>query len=94
MLFQDPRELQARELASLIGVEDIRCAIVGHGLLDRLCIEIGHQCVGQPPRQHAATGPVEDREQIHEAARYRDLGLSRTCAPFQSCDQRFRMPSR
>jgi len=66
--FQDPRALQARELASLIGVEDSRCAIVGHGLLDRLRAEIGCQRIGQPPRQHPVTDPVHDRTQVHEAA--------------------------
>lgn len=33
---QNPRELEARELASLAGVEDSRCIIGGYGFLDRL----------------------------------------------------------
>ena len=74
VLVQEPRELQARELAALIGVEDIRCAIVGHSLLDRLRTETGRQRVGQPPRQHPATGPVHDCTQVHEAAVHRNVG--------------------
>ena len=63
VVLQQPREFLAGELAPLIGVEDVRRAIAGQGLLHRLQAEVGRQRVGQPPRQHPATGPVEDREQ-------------------------------
>ncbi len=43
--FENPRELQARERAPLVSVEDRRCAIVGHGLLARLGTAIGRQGV-------------------------------------------------
>ena len=36
VVFQEPRELQAGELAPLIGIEDLGRAIAGHGVLDRL----------------------------------------------------------
>ena len=72
--FQDSRELQARELAALIGVEEIRYAIVGHGIPDRLRTEIGRQPVGQPPRQHPVTGPVHDRTPGLEGAMHRNVG--------------------
>jgi len=72
VLFQSTRELQARELAPLVGVEDSRCAIDGQGFLD--CRSAGsRQRVGQPPRQHPATGPVHDRTQIQEAAVHRNV---------------------
>jgi len=71
---QEPRELQTRELTALIGVKDLRCAIADYRVLHRVETEIGGQCVRQPPRQHAATGPVEHRAQIHEAPRHRNVG--------------------
>ena len=74
VVFQEPRELLAGELAPLIGVEDVGRAIAGHGLLDRLQTEVGRQRVGQPPRQHPATRPVQDRKQIHEAPLHRNVG--------------------
>src|SRR5271166_2685529 len=33
--------------------------------------------VRQPPRQNRPAGPVDDRHQIEEAARHRDVGVSR-----------------
>ena len=74
MLFQQARELQTRELTPLVGVEDLRCAIAGQGLLDRLAAKVRGQRIGEPPRQHPATRPVQDGEQLHEAARHRDVG--------------------
>ncbi len=68
---QEPRELLAGKLASLVGIEDLRCARVGQGVPNGLQAEIGRERVGEPPRQHPATGPVEHGEQIHEAPRHR-----------------------
>ena len=68
VVFQEPRELLAGELAPLVSVEDVRRAIAGQRLLDRLETEVGRQRIGQPPRQHAATRPVQDGKQIHKAA--------------------------
>ena len=73
MVFQEPRELLAGELAALVRVEDVRSAVAGQGLLDRLDAEVGRQRVGQPPRQHPATRPVQDREEIHKATRHRKV---------------------
>ena len=74
VLLEEPRELLAGELAALVGVEELRRAIAGQGLLDRLETEVGRQRVGQPPRQHPATRPIQDGEQIHEASAHRDVG--------------------
>ena len=49
-------------------------AITGDGILHGLQAEVRRQRVGDPPRQHPATGPVQDRKQIHEAPRHRDVG--------------------
>ena len=73
MVFQESRELLAGELAALVRVEDGRRAVAGQGLLDRLDAEVRCQRVGQPPRQHTATGPVQDREEIHKAPRHRNI---------------------
>lgn len=74
VLFQQARKLQARGLVALIGTEDRRGAIGGHGLLDCFSKEIGRQRIGQAPRQHPATGPVYDNTQVHEAAVHRTVG--------------------
>jgi len=71
---QESRELLAGELASLIGVEDGRGAIPGDRLLHRVEAELGRPRVGEPPRQHPTTRPVEDGEEIHETPRHRDVG--------------------
>ena len=74
VVLQEPRELLAGELAPLIGMEDLRRAIVGQGVLDCFQAEVGRERVGQPPRQHSTTGPVEHREQIDEAPCHRNVG--------------------
>ena len=48
-------------------------AIPGDRLLDSIQAEVGGKRVGQPPRQHPATRPVQDGAQIHEAARHRNI---------------------
>ena len=73
VVLQEPRELLAGELAALIGIEDLRDASMGDRLLNGLEAEVGRQRVGEPPDQHAATGPVEDGEPIHEASRHGDV---------------------
>lgn len=65
---QQPRQRLARELAPLIGVEDIGTAILRDGLSYGLKAEVRRERIGQPPRQHPATRPVQDGEEIHEAA--------------------------
>ena len=61
VVFQEPGELLAGELTSLIRVENLRSAIPGDRLTHGIEAEVRGQRVGKPPRQHPATGPVEDR---------------------------------
>jgi hypothetical protein len=58
----------------LIGIEDLRHTIAAHGLLHRVQTEVGRQRVGETPGHHPATRPVQDRKQVHEAPRHRDVG--------------------
>ena len=46
VIFQQPSEFQASELASLVGVENVRLAITVDRLLYRLDTEVGGQRVG------------------------------------------------
>ena len=71
---QEPRELQAGELAPLIGIEDLGRAIAAHGVLHRIETEIGRERIGESPDQHPETGPVENREQIDEASAHGTVG--------------------
>ena len=68
------REVQAGELAALIGVEDFRLAVAGDGFLKRIDAEIRGQRIGEPPGEHAAAGPIDDRHEIDEAPAHRDVG--------------------
>ena len=65
---------EAGELAALVGVEDLRRAIRGQGLIQRVRAEARVQRVRQPPSQHVAARPVHDRHQVEEAAPHRDVG--------------------
>jgi len=67
-------KLRAGELAALVGIEDLRDAVLGHRPLDRTHTERGVQGVGQFPRQHAAAVPVEHRTQVKETAAHRNGG--------------------
>ncbi len=71
---QESRKLLAGELAALIGVEDLRRAIPADRLLHGLHAEVRRQRIGQPPRQHPATRPIEDRTEIHKPAPHRNVG--------------------
>ena len=74
VVFQHPREFLAGELTPLIGVEDLRRAIAGQGVLDRFETEVGGQRVGEPPCQYPATRPVQHGKQIDKATLHRDVG--------------------
>ena len=50
MIFQQSREILAGELATLVGIDDVRGALTGQSLMDHLNAVIGGQYVGQPPR--------------------------------------------
>ena len=70
---EQPGELAARELAALIGVEDLRLAVPGDRFFDGLRAERRVHRDRQPPRQHLAAVPVDDGRQVDEAARHRDV---------------------
>src|SRR5438105_1130467 len=67
-------ELDAGELAALIGVEDLGLAVPFQGLIEGLDTEIGAERVRQLPRQHRTAVPVHDRDQVKEALGHRDVG--------------------
>ncbi len=67
-------EVEAGELAALVGVEDLGLAVSGHRLVQRLDAEPGIHSVRQPPRQDMARRPIHDRDQVEEPAPYRDIG--------------------
>ena len=73
-VFENPGEFLAGELAALIRVEDLWLTIAGERLPHRVEAEIRGERVGQPPRQHPATRPIQDRTQIHKAAPHRNVG--------------------
>jgi len=67
------RESLARELASLVAVEDPGPAKI-QGFLQRLQAEARVQGVGQFPGQDVAAVPVHDRHQVQETAAEADVG--------------------
>ena len=71
---QQSRERDTGELAALIGVEALGNTVAFQRLRQRRHAELGVHRVGQPPRQHAPTGPVHDRHQVQEPALHRDVG--------------------
>ena len=54
---QAPGEGEAGELAALIGVENLRLAVAGQRLIERLDAKARVQGVRQPPGQHMPTRP-------------------------------------
>lgn len=46
MIFQQSREILAGELATLVGIDDVRGALTGQSLMDHLNAVIGGQYVG------------------------------------------------
>jgi len=68
VVVQQSREFLARELAPLIGVEDLRAAILRNGLSHGAEAEVCRQRIGEPPGQDLATGPVHDGEEILKAS--------------------------
>ena len=57
-------EVEAGELAALVGVEDIRAAVTVQGFFQGLDAEGGIHGVRQPPCEHMACRPVHDRNQV------------------------------
>ena len=65
VVLEDLSELQAGELAPLVGVEHFRLAIA-QGLLQSFGAKAGFQGVGQPPGHHVPAVSVHDRHQVEE----------------------------
>ena len=61
------------ELAALIGVEDLRAAVVSKRFLDSIDAERSLHRVRQSPGQDASCEPVHHGSEIDEAARHRDV---------------------
>src|SRR5664279_4505418 len=68
------RRLLEPKLAALVGVEDLRLAVLGDRLFDDLRAERRVHRDRQAPRQHAPAVPVDHGRQVDEAARHRDVG--------------------
>ena len=73
MSLQKPSEFLAGELTAVIRVEDLWGTIAGDGLPHHFHTEIRGQRIGEPPRYHPATRPVEDRTEIDEAPFHRNV---------------------
>src|SRR5580704_18401448 len=67
-------EIIAGELAALVGIEDLRPAVLGERFLECLDTELRAERVRQPPRQHGTAHPVHDHHQVEEALGHRDVG--------------------
>ncbi len=73
MRLQKPSEFLAGKLTDLIRVEDLWGATAGNDLRHRVHTEIRGQRIGEPPRSHPASRPVEDRAEIDEAPFHRNI---------------------
>jgi hypothetical protein len=67
-------EFGAGELAALVGVEDLRPAVLGDRLFQGLDAEVRAHADRHPMRQHPAGCPVDDGDQIDEAPAHGDIG--------------------
>jgi len=61
------------ELGALIGVEDVRPALL-EGLAQSNQAELTIQSVGELPSQHVSTVPINHGHQIHETTSHRNVG--------------------
>ena len=66
--------LRAGKLASLVGVQDLRCTVLGHGLADHPQAGFRRQGVGQSPAHDVPRVHVDDGRQVHEALLHRHVG--------------------
>src|SRR3982750_2403280 len=64
----------AGELAALIGVEDLRPAVAGQGLFPRPHAEPRLPGDRQPPGEAPTAEPADDRGEVDEPARHRNVG--------------------
>ena len=74
MLQQHAGKADAGELAALVAVEDVRLAMPGQGLLQRLDAEVGFHRDRHPMRENPPAEHVDDRRQVDEATRHWDVG--------------------
>src|SRR3954452_24026548 len=74
VLGQRPGEGPAGELAALVGVEDLRPAVADQSLFQRLDAERRLQGDRQPPGENPTAEPVDDRGEVDEPARHRNVG--------------------
>ena len=65
--------LLAGALTALVGIEDVLRTVPVNRFLHGVQAEVGRERVGPPPRQHPTTGPVQNREQAHNATRHRKV---------------------
>lgn len=61
------RERRARELRSLVGVDDLRLVVQPKGIFYTVGAKQGVHFVADSPSEHPARIPVDHRHQIHEA---------------------------
>ena len=73
-VLQDRGEVLARELKSLIRVEDFGRAVKGEGFVQGRDAEVTRHGVGQPPREDLSRVPVHDRDQVPESFLKGDVG--------------------
>ena len=71
---QAPGEGAARELAALVGVEDLRRAMAGQRVVEGFDAEARVEGVRQPPGQHMPACPVHDRYEVQAPAAHWDVG--------------------
>lgn len=64
----------AGELDALIRVEGLRFPVVLQGFFQTIHTEAGIQAVANPPTQHLAAVPIDDRHQIGELTRQPHIG--------------------
>jgi len=70
---ENVQELGARELTALVGVEDLGTAVVCERLLERRDAEITRERGRRAPAQDLPARPVQHDDEIHKAARHREV---------------------
>lgn len=69
-----PDELLSGELASLVGIDNLRRAMAGQRLLENIDGMASLQSDGEFGRQHLPASPVDHRGEINKAFSHRDVG--------------------
>src|SRR5579883_2401638 len=62
------------ELRALIAVGDLWNRELGERLLEGGEAEVRRECVREPPGAHLAAGDIQDRHQVQQSVRHRDVG--------------------